>query len=132
MDEKMDYQSATAPLDLSGEPKFSAEEIAQHDYSSKEWDVDYREAHIWGFDSSLAIFLDKGLTGIMGHGYTYPPDGIKRARDVFRAYATSGDEYDVNKSYLENEPFQNMNSDEYAELMWAFDWLKENFTALWT
>jgi hypothetical protein len=124
-----DWQAFTRSLDLSGEPSFPPEVLAQHDYSDKEWDVDYKETHIWSFDTTLAIFLDKGLTGIMAFPYSAPEDGIERARDIFRAYATKDDgPFDKDNPF----PFEIIGSPEHNDLMWALDWLKERFTALWT
>lgn len=120
-----DWQAFTKPLKLDGESNFPPEKLEQYDYSEKEWDVDYKKPHIWSFDLSLAIFLDKGLTGIMGHAYTYPPEGIERARDIFRAYATQDDDAVM-------FAFETIGSDAHNDLLWALDWLKDNFTCLWT
>lgn len=121
-DKALDSQSLIRSVDISGESSYPKEDIEQPDYSDYEGDVPYREEYIWSLDTSLAIFLDKTLTGIMGHPYTYPIYGMKEARDTFRLYA--------NKEY--SDSFLSKNSVEYKALMKALDWLKDNFTGLWT
>ncbi|MCA9339545.1 MAG: hypothetical protein KDA17_01400 [Candidatus Saccharibacteria bacterium] len=107
-------------LDFDDEnPDFSPEELQQIDISGLEYANEYKEAIIWSFDTSLALFIDQGLTGIMGFPYTYPLDGIKEARDVFRAYHQCEDIIETTE-------------DDMLALEWAFDWLKDNFLALWT
>lgn len=117
----LDIDAITQPIDFDRDPKdeFSEESLKMSTYDV-EWDVEYKEAHIWSFDTSLAIFLDKGLTGLMNFKYTSPPPETERARNLFRSYAKR------------DEQFEDKDSDEYQELMWALDWLKENFTRLWT
>lgn len=120
---EIDIQAITQPIDFNRDPRsdFSEESLEMPTYNV-EWDVHYKEAHIWSLDSSLAIFLDKGLTGLMNFEYTPPPTGTERARNIFRRYAQKGEGVD----------FENKEGTDYANLMWALDWLKENFTALWT
>lgn len=102
------------------EPIFSAEDIEQINVSEIKLAHEYKESIIWSFDVSLAIFLDQGLTGIMGHKYTFHPEGIKEARNVFRAY------------HQNDDIFVDAEEDDFKALHWAFDWVKENFTSLWT
>lgn len=116
-----DLDAFVQPLKLGPEPNFPPEELVQPVYD-REIDVEYKPAHMWSLRDSLAIFLDKGLTGMMAFEYGYPLEGIKRARDLFRKYAEDSDGHE----------FEIVGSDDYEELMWALDWLKDNFTGLWT
>jgi hypothetical protein len=128
-----DWQAITRPLNLSGKPSFPPEVLEQHDYGADDDGTpiapEFHDRFIWSFDKTLAAFIDTGLTAVMGHAYTVPEDGIERARDIFRAYATKDDA----PSDKENAfPFETIGSPEHNDLMWALDWLKEHFTALWT
>lgn len=120
-----DWQAITQPISFDRKPTddFSEESLKAPDYSKLDWDVEYKEPHIWSFDLSLAIFLDKGLTGLMNFPYTPPPEGTERARNVFRRYACKDD--------LATD-FEKIGSNDYDDLLWALDWLKTYFTALWT
>lgn len=115
-----DFQAFAQSLDLDGEQKFDDADLEQADYSDAVMDIEYKDEFIWSFDKTLAILLDRGLTGIMGHPWSYPPDGIKETRDTFRKYVKDDD------------PFLYTDSPEYEALMKALDWVKENFTGLWT
>jgi hypothetical protein len=132
MSDEIDVKSFAQPVRLDDEPEFTPEELAHHDYNNHEGKKlvpKFKPQYIWSFDHTLAAFIDMGLTEIMRYPYNYPEDEIKRARDAFRAYATKDEgEFDPARGFV----FENINSPEYAETMWAFDWLKEHFTGLWT
>ena len=117
-----DWQSFTQPINLNP-TEIELEPLPVYDDPNT--GTSLREAHIWSFDQTLAQVLDEGLTRMINFPYTdYGPE-LSRARDVFRAYA--------HKDECEGLPaVESKNSDEYADLMWALDWLKENFTGLWT
>lgn len=70
--------------------------------------------------------LDEGLTRILNFPYEDHSDERVRARNIFRAYANRWEDCDGLPAV------ENIESKEHADLIWALDWLKENFTGLWT
>lgn len=118
-----DWQALSQPLNLSPSEK-EPEELPVYD--DPDTGTSLREAHTWSFDQTLAQILDEGLTRMINFPYTDYGDGMERARNVFRAYANKWEG-------AEGTPaVERADSEEYADLMWALDWLKENFTGLWT
>ena len=131
MSDNIDWAAHTQPISFKRKASddFSEESLKMIDYSDREVAVEYKPEYIWSCDSTMAMLLDNCLTGIMGFDYTVPPEGIERARDAFRAYARKDDGgLDRNNPF----PFETYGTPERDELEWALDWLKENFTALWT
>lgn len=129
---QFDFQAFIGgPLNLQRKPTedFSEESLEMPDYSEYDYDVEYKEEFTWSLDLPIAILLDKGLTALMNFPYTPPPEGTERARDIFRRYARK---YDENSNLLIETDFELIESDDYKDLMWALEWLKNNFTALWT
>ena len=121
-----DAQAFIQPIRLTDEPH-NPEPIPVYDQSDEGGvsPILFDDTHIWSFDYTLAAVLDIGLTMIHNHEYTYDLPDMMRARDIFRRYATKdhGGEW---------AQFEDTNSEAYADLMWALDWLRDNFTALWT
>ena len=124
-----DEQSFIHPINLDGEGH-DPEPIPVYDGDTDDptgrSPLMLDETHTWSFDVTLAQVLDIGLTMIHNYKFTYDLDGMMRARDIFRRYANKDC---VNGDWM---AFENTDSEAYADLMWALDWLKENFTALWT
>lgn len=131
MSEPIDWAAFIQPLNLDKEKFFSDEQLEQHNYRVKKPYLvpKFKDEYIWSFDHTLAAFIDQGLTAIMGFPYNFPEEDIERARDAFRVYATKDErEFDKDNPF----PFETIGSLEHNEIMWALDWLKEHFTALWT
>lgn len=123
MADKLDLQGIAQPINLDGVNK-STEKLPVYD--DPDTGTSLRDAHIWSFDTTLAQILDEGLTRILNFPYQYVDPNMARVRDVFRAYANRFTAEDTGAS------FEYVDTDDYQELMWALEWVKENFTGLWT
>lgn len=129
-----DFQGFMKPLDLSNienPPPKEPVPVYEGDSDPKGMRaITVDETHIWSFDYTLAAILDIGLTMIGNCPWEVPLEGQERARDIFRRYATKDD-----KDRFDDEDwkhYMDADSDAYKDLMWALDWLRDNFTALWT
>lgn len=125
----IDAQGFIAPVDMDGD---SGADEPLPDYSSTDnggmSGITLDETHIWAFDSTLARVFDLGLTMLMNDPVSYTLEGTERARNIFRRYA----EKDLDALIDDWKAFQDTESEAYKELMWALDWVRDNFTALWT
>lgn len=100
---------------------------AQQEKLAKQTDrkmrITLRREHAWNLDSTLAQVLDQGLTMLL-NGSAEQPDGMERARNLFRRYA------DKWNNGMETELWKD-DSPDSKELRWALKWLKRNFQGLW-
>lgn len=122
-----DYNAIAQPMKLDDED-YVPEELPVYDDADD--GIVITEPQTWSFDTTLARVLDMGLTHIHNHEFTYDLDGMMRARDIFRRYATKDDEDRFDDEDWKH--YHDTNSAAYKDLMWALEWVKDNFTALWT
>ena len=120
-----DGQGLIQAIDLDAEPR-EKEELPVYD-DKDTGTSPLKDGNIWSFDATLAQIIDEAFTMMMNCDFYCIPSGMKEVRDTFRAYANKD-----NGDPIFPNPFEVIESDEYKALMDSLEWIKVNFTGLWT